>query len=92
MLPKLFLSLTQIGNPVVSTCEKVVNPILSLSDFQRDIEIVSRQELDLPSNTGIKIIFQSPNFANIYQYLGLPKFVKKCIALLASTMFSVQDD
>ena len=101
MLQKLFLSLTQIGNPVASSCEKVVNPILSLSDFGRDIEIVSRQELDLPSNTGIKIIFQSPNFANASQYIELPKLARKPIALLASTIcippicnmedFSVQD-
>ena len=86
MLQKLFLSLTQIGNPVVSSCEKVVNPILSLSDLGRDIEIVSRQGLDLPSNTGIKIIFQSPNFANASQYIELPKLARKPIALLASTI------
>ena len=85
MLLKTLFPFTQIGNPVVSTWEKVVNPILSLSDFQRDIEIVSPQELDLPSNKGIKIIFQSPNFANISQYIEFAKFAREPITLLAST-------
>ena len=91
MLLKTLFPFTQIGNPVVSTWEKVVNPILSLSDFQRDIEIVSPQELDLPSNKGIKIIFQSANFANISQYIELAKFAREPITLLVSRICTMSN-